>query len=204
AGLEDFSADLMGQRLHVKYDAAKLSTSTIADAVADTGMRAWLEHEEPIAGTERQLRLRQMLVVVSGAALGLGFLAQALHAWPVLVIGCFVVSLIAAASATVRKAVSAIRVGALDINVLMLIAAIGAVILGEWSEAATVVFLFAVAQALESRTLDRARTAISALMDLTPTDALVRDAGGERRVDVDQIVPGADIVVRPGEKIPLH
>jgi len=203
AGLEDFSADLMGQRLHVKYDAAKLSTSTIADAVADTGMRAWLEHEEPIAGTERQLRLRQMLVLVSGAALGIGFLAQALHARPVLAIGCFVVSLVAAASVTVRKAVSAIRVGALDINVLMLIAAIGAVILGEWSEAATVVFLFAVAQALESRTLDRARTAIRALMDLTPTDALVRDAGGERRVDVEQIAPGAVIVVRPGEKIPL-
>src|ERR671923_2103113 len=66
AGLEDFSADLMGQRLHVKYDAAKLSASAIADAVADAGMRAWLEHEEPIAGTERQLRLRQTLVMVAG------------------------------------------------------------------------------------------------------------------------------------------
>ena len=51
AGLEDFSADLMGQRLHVKYDAARLSTAAIADAVADTGMRAWLEHEEPVAGS---------------------------------------------------------------------------------------------------------------------------------------------------------
>ena len=48
-GLEHFSADLMGQRLHVKYDAAKLSTSSISAAVADAGMRAWLEHEEPIA-----------------------------------------------------------------------------------------------------------------------------------------------------------
>src|SRR4029453_9633782 len=53
-GLEDFSADLMGQRLHVKYDAAKLTAAVIAGAVADTGMRAWLEHEEPIAGNERQ------------------------------------------------------------------------------------------------------------------------------------------------------
>src|SRR5438093_7430457 len=77
AGLEDFSADLMGQRLHVKYDAAKLSASTIAGAVADTGMRAWLEHEEPIAGTERQLRLRQILVAIAGAALGLGFVVEA-------------------------------------------------------------------------------------------------------------------------------
>ena len=64
-------------------------------------------------------------------------------------------------------------------------------------------FLFAVAQALEARTLDRARNAIRALMDLTPADALVRDAAGERRVGVDDIAIGAVIVVRPGEKIPL-
>ena len=48
-GLEDFSADVIARRLHVKYDAAKLTTSAIADAVADTGMRAWLEHEEPVS-----------------------------------------------------------------------------------------------------------------------------------------------------------
>ena len=48
-GLEGFSADLIGQRLHVKYDAATLSASAIAGAVADAGMRAWLEHEEPLA-----------------------------------------------------------------------------------------------------------------------------------------------------------
>ncbi len=61
-GLEDFSADVIGQRLHVKYDAARISASTIADAVADTGMRAWLEHEEPVVGSEQQARVRQALV----------------------------------------------------------------------------------------------------------------------------------------------
>src|SRR5262249_20000458 len=101
------------------------------------------------------------------------------------------------------KAISAMRVGAFDINVLMLIAAAGAVALGQWSEAATVVFLFAVAQALEARTLDRARTAIRALMDLTPTEAVVRGAAGDERIDVDRVPLGAIVVVRPGEKIPL-
>src|SRR5262249_17590276 len=72
AGLEDSPADLMGQRLHVKYDAAKLSAASIADAVADTGMRAWLEHEEPVVGTERQTRVRQALVWTSGIALAIG------------------------------------------------------------------------------------------------------------------------------------
>ena len=45
SGLEALHADMLGQRLTIKYDAAKLTTSTIAEAVAQTGMRAWLEHE---------------------------------------------------------------------------------------------------------------------------------------------------------------
>jgi Zn2+/Cd2+-exporting ATPase len=206
AGLEDFSADLMGQRLHVKYDAAKLTASAIAGAVADTGMRAWLEHEEPIVASEGAQRVRQVLVWVAGTplAMGLGFQASGLGTRDSgLEIGLFVLSLVAGVTLTARKAWSAMRVGSLDINVLMLIAAAGAVALGQWSEAATVVFLFALAQALEVRTLDRARRAIRALMDLTPVDALVRDGAGERRIAVDDILPGATIVVRPGEKIPL-
>jgi Cd2+/Zn2+-exporting ATPase len=210
-GLEDFSADLMGQRLHVKYDAAKLTTATIADAVADTGMRAWLEHEEPVVGSERQARIRQALVWTSGVALAAGLALDALAAHGPAQAGhnlsysllFFVLSLAAGLGATIRKTWASARVGSLDINVLMVIAAAGAALLGEWSEAATVVFLFAVAQALEARTLERARTAIRALMDLTPADALLRDAAGERRVPVDHITPGALIVVRPGEKIPL-
>ena len=75
-GLEDFSADLMGQRLHVKYDAAKISTAAIADAVADTGMRAWLDHEEPVVGSDRQMRVRQALVWTSGVALAAGMALQ--------------------------------------------------------------------------------------------------------------------------------
>src|SRR3954463_14601959 len=76
-GLEAFSADLMGQRLHVKYDAAKLTASAIAGAVADTGMRAWLEHEEPIATSESAQRVRQALVWVAGLALAIGIAVDA-------------------------------------------------------------------------------------------------------------------------------
>src|SRR6188768_3595936 len=71
-GLEDFTADLMGQRLHVKYDAAKLSASTISAAVADAGMRAWLEHEEPIATGESGRRMRSFLLIGSGTTWALG------------------------------------------------------------------------------------------------------------------------------------
>jgi Cd2+/Zn2+-exporting ATPase len=207
-GLEDFSADLMGQRLHVKYDAVRLSTSSIVDAVADTGMRAWLEHEQPLVGTERQSRVRQALVGVAGLALGLALLLDLVGGFSPAItrqatLALLVVSLASGAGVTIRKAWASLRLRSLDINVLMLIAAAGAIAIGQWTEAATVVFLFAVAQALEARTLERARAAIRGLIDLTPADALLRDAHGERRVPVDDIRVGAVIVVRPGEKIPL-
>jgi Cd2+/Zn2+-exporting ATPase len=203
AGLEDFAADVIGQRLHVKYDAAKISAAAIADAVADTGMRAWLEHESPVAGSEGGRWVRQALLWTAAGALALGLISGWAHGPAALAIACFVVSLLAGTALTAPKAVAAIRARAFDINVLMLIAAAGAVWLGEWSEAATVVFLFAVAQALEARTLDRARFAIRALMDLTPADALVRDGACDRRMSVEQVVPGMVVVVRPGEKIPV-
>ena len=73
-----------------------------------------------------------------------------------------------------RRALTSIRSAVLDINVLMLVAVGGAIALGEWGEAASVVFLFAVAQMLESRAMERARGAIAALMDLAPSEATVR------------------------------
>src|SRR5262245_18141086 len=202
-GLEDFSADIMGRRLHVKYDAAKLSASTIAAAVADAGMRAWLEHEEPVATSDDETRRRHLLLIASGGFLGAGMLAgfSPLPAWTANAL--FASSALLGVPLTLRKAWRAIRIGSLDINVLMLIAAAGAIALGQWSEAAAVVFLFAVAQALEARTLERARTAVRALMDLTPAQALVRDGSGSRTMDVDLVSPGAIVLIKPGEKVPL-
>src|SRR5207244_4955947 len=115
----------------------------------------------------------------------------------------FAGSIGAGAALTVRRAWTAARSRSLDINVLMVIAAAGAIAIGQWSEAAAVIFLFAVAQTLEVRTLERARNAIRALMDLTPTEALVRTAGREERIDVERVAPGAIIIIRPGEKMPL-
>jgi Cd2+/Zn2+-exporting ATPase len=202
-GLEGFTADLMGQRLHVRYDASKLTTSTIAAAVADAGMRAWLEHEEPVLASEGGWQLHRLLLVISGLGLAGGLAAAWLAPGGPTTSAFFAVSVIAGVPLNARKAWHAVRLRALDINVLMLVAVAGAIALGEWSEASAVVFLFAVAQALEARTLERARSAVRALMDLTPPEALVRDAAGERRVPVDLVEPGAVIVIRPGEKIPL-
>ncbi len=104
---------------------------------------------------------------------------------------------------TSRRALASLRAGILDINVLMVIAVVGAMALGEWTEAASVVFLFALAQLLEARAMDRARGAIRALMDLAPAEAIVRRDGLEQRLPVDDVRVGDTILVGPGEKLPL-
>ena len=85
----------------------------------------------------------------------------------------------------------------------MVIAVAGAMGLREWTEAASVVFLFALAQMLEVRAMDRARGAIRALMDLAPAEAIVRRDGHQERIPVDDVRVGDTILVGPGEKLPL-
>ena len=201
AGLEALSADLIGQRLHVKYDAAKLTTSAIVDAVGETGMRMWLEHEEPMLG-DSALEWRWKLMMACGGLLVLAALLSA-SGLAKAALPFYLAGTAAGIVYPVRRAITAVRSRILDINGLMVIAVAGALALGDWPEATSVVFLFAVAQWLEVRTMERARHAIRALIDLTPREALVRRNGREERTPVDAVVAGDEIVVRPGEKVPL-
>jgi Zn2+/Cd2+-exporting ATPase len=200
-GLESLDADVMGQRVRVTYDAARLTTSRIAEAVAGTGMRAWLEHEEPRPASTRDARAR--LVWGSGLALVTGLAAlfwgpAAPYAWI-----AFVAAIGLGGVHTARRAWASLRARVLDIHVLMLVAVAGAMAIGEWAEGASVVFLFALAQLLETRAMERARGAIRALMDLAPAEALVRRNGADRLLPVDEVRVGDVVIVRPGEKLPL-
>jgi Cd2+/Zn2+-exporting ATPase len=85
----------------------------------------------------------------------------------------------------------------------MVIAVAGALVIGEWEEAAVVVFLFSVAQWLESQSIDRARAAIRTLLDLAPIEARIEDHGIERLVPLDRVLPGQMMHVRPGERFAL-
>jgi Cd2+/Zn2+-exporting ATPase len=173
----------------------------MVDAVGQTGMRMWLEHEQPRTSA-RDIRARLWLTAASGSALAAGFAAAATGES----VAAAVLYLAAAAAGGVfplRRAFSALRSRTVDINALMVIAVIGALALNQWQEAASVVFLFALAQWLEARTLERARLAIGALVDLSPREALVKGQGAERWMPVETIGPGVEIVIRPGDKVPL-
>ncbi len=91
----------------------------------------------------------------------------------------------------------------LDMNVLMTIAAVGAMIVGDFAEGAATVLLFSVGELLESYSLDRARNAIRTLMELAPAEASLLCQGQEQRVSVAALHIGDHILVRPGERLPM-
>jgi Cd2+/Zn2+-exporting ATPase len=200
-GMEAVAADVIGQRLHVKYDAAKLTTSAMVDAVGQTGMRMWLEHDEPLV-SDASIRSRWRLMAAAGGALVFGGVASFIDQ-PAAAGALWIAGAVAGGVFPARRALTAVRSRTIDINVLMVIAVAGALVIGELLEAVSVVFLFAAAQWLEVRTLERARQAIRALIDLTPRQAIVRRGAVEAVVPIENVAIGDEIVVRPGDKVPV-
>ena len=137
--------------------------------------------------------------VLVAAACGIGWFTP-FPAWSAPV---FIAATIVGSAFPAQRAWQSIKRGALDINVLMVVAVVGAIAIRQFEEAAMVVSLFAAAQWLEAQSLDRARKAIGRLLDLASTEVLVRDDRGERRLDIEQVDPGALMIVKPGEKIAL-
>jgi len=133
------------------------------------------------------------------AACGIGWFTS-LPAWGVPV---FIAATIVGAVFPAQRAWQSLKRRSLDINVLMVVAVVGAVAIRQFEEAAMVVSLFAAAQWLEAQSLDRARKAIGQLLNLAVADVLIRDDRGERRIDIESVDPGALMIVKPGEKIAL-
>ena len=137
------------------------------------------------------------ILAITGCAIGL------VAAAPWWVEGLLVAAAVIGSVFPAQRAWQSIRRFSLDINVLMVIAVLGAMAIGEYEEAAMVVTLFAAAQWLEAQSLDRARQAIGRLLDLAPSAVLVRDDAGERLISIESVSPGALMIVRPGEKFAL-
>jgi len=213
--------DLLRGRMTVAREATAVADAAIVEAVRRAGLTAepWgAAGAEPAAGRSRQRRLAA--TVVSGAATVAGFLLHVVLSGSLLAaLGregrgggeeipppvrlLYLAALLAGLVPVAPKAWLALRRLRPDMNLLMTIAVAGAVGLGEWFEAASVAFLFALSLALEAWSIGRARHAIAALLDLVPPTARLVTAAGEREVHPAEVAVGARLAVRPGERLPL-
>ncbi|MFK3741346.1 heavy metal translocating P-type ATPase [Massilia sp. TN1-12] len=178
--------DAIGMHATLVQADAKASPSAVEDAPLDT--------------------LQKALLGVSGLAASTAeVLAWTGHsdASP-LVIALATISILSGGVPTLRKGWIALKTLTLNINFLMSLAVFGAIVLGQWPEAAMVIFLFAVAEMIESMSLNRARNAVHQLLTIAPDTASVLGPDGSVEMrPSDQIEVGALIRVRPGERIAL-
>lgn len=221
-GAERLAFDVLNGRMTVAEAARNVPIETILSAVAATGMTAvaWDGHDKG-DDVDRHRREQILFTAASGACVLLGLILHvwlaggveeawqliAGHAgqsmpWPEIV--AYLVAIGLGGRFVVVKAWYAARNLRPDINLLMVVAVAGAITIGEWFEAATVTFLFALSLTLESWSVGRARRAIAALLDLAPpTVRLVRPDGSEAEVPVAEVKPGVRFIVPAGERIAL-
>ena len=156
-----------------------------------TGWQFWLRNR------------RGQGVILTGVGLVLGLLAQqlALSVWYSRAF--YGMGMVVAGWPIARAGWLALRSGQADMNLLMTISAIGAVILGDWFEGALVVFLFALGTTLQSFSFGRTRLAIRALMNLTPPTATVKRGDQEVTVPVEEIQIDQILTIRPGQRVAL-
>lgn len=205
AGIEQLEFNLINRVLGVRHTLG--DTIEIERAIDSLGMKAEpLDAAEEVIGSAAQSHAtRWWPLALSGAA---AIAAEIVHfaalapEWVVALLA--LAAILGCGLGTYKKGWIALKNRNLNINALMSIAVTGAVLIGQWPEAAMVMVLFTVAELIEARSLDRARNAISGLMQLTPDMATVRQADGQwREVEVREVTVGACVRLRPGERVGL-
>jgi len=164
----------------------------VMDSESPSAFRRWIDYWK--------------LALLAGATWVLTILAftldHTLGASASVIVGLYVVAYLTGGTLATRAAIWDLLARTVNVDLLMVLAAIGAATIDAWAEGAVLLALFSTSNALEHHALSRTRNAVRALMDLSPDEAnLVTDAGG-RVIHVSQLDIGDIVLIRPGEKIP--
>ncbi|MFT4402061.1 heavy metal translocating P-type ATPase [Bacillus sp. SW14] len=145
----------------------------------------------------------QRVVILSGVLIALGFTGSFYGLPAMMSAALYFIAMAVSGYKPVKSAYYAIKSRSLDMNVLMSAAAIGAAFIGEWLEGATVVWLFALGNYLQTKSIERTRNSIHHLMELAPAEAWAQVGSELMKKPVEDITIDDIIVVKPGDKIPL-
>ncbi|WP_041769604.1 heavy metal translocating P-type ATPase [Ectopseudomonas mendocina] len=203
-GVTGLQFNLLQRVLTVSHDEGALAQ--VVPAIQALGFTPQVEDQgaaqQPVAAPAKKPWWPLALAAVLATASEMVHFAALGPDWWVAVLAVVAIGL--CGLNTYKKGWIALKNRNLNINALMSIAVTGAVLIGQWPEAAMVMVLFTLAELIEARSLDRARNAIRGLMDLAPPRATVRQADGSwQEIDVQVIGLGAVVRVRPGERISL-
>lgn len=202
--------DLVARRVAVTHSFD--SPAPVEAAIRGAGMRPRLiipvaGGTEPRAGSPTRLPRTVIVTAVVAGVLAIGsevLVIAGLEETSAPVIAMAVAAIALGGRETLRKGFTALTSRRLTMNLLMSVAAIGAMIIGQWPEAAVVIWLFGVAELIEALSLERARNAIRSLVDMAPETAHVKATDGSTTEVAAGLIPlGAVMLIRPGERIPL-
>ncbi len=211
-GVIEASASLPAQLVRVEFERRTITAERLAGIVNETGFAVANATAPAATGASAGISSfyqgnRELLWSLGAAALlAVAWTGERFGHWPrVAVLPLYLGAYGLGSWDLLRHTVAGWRRGAFtfDIDLLMLLAAIGAAGLGEWAEGAFLLTLFALAHALEHYAMDRARGAIRALADLSPPVARVRRAGRDTEVPVAAVLVDEVVMVRPGERLPV-
>lgn len=199
-GVRTIAANLINETVTINH-ASTLSLETIRSKITSTGVKVVTETNTSFFTGHKN---RILLVAISGVALGAGLIVDGLDSSFIFGLSLFTTATLVGGSLIFPKALRSLKNYHLDMNVLMTIAVVGAFAIKEYSEAASVVFLFALAELLEALSVSRAREAIREVLKVAPKDALkITSSGDQENVSVTSLKVGDLILVRPGDNIPI-
>ena len=205
-GIADHAVNIAAGTLTIYHDGDDERVERLVERLRKVGLKATPRRSVGrSAAVDEGPFSAQFWVIVAGVILGgAGAFLKYAAAMPTAGAVAFGAAVVVGGFFVFRRALAGVRRRQFNIPILVTIAVIGAGIIGEWFEAATVVILFAFAEWLESRSMARARREIGELMRLAPELALkVQPDGSVEEVPVEQIEVGELIRVRPGGKIPV-
>ncbi len=204
AGIADMQFNLMQRKLTLQHAPQALPAALAA--LKSLGFEAELEDAET-AGPDEVVppaKTNWWPMAVSGVAALLAELVEWTGGSQWLVVALALGAIFTGGLPTYKKGWIALKNGNLNMNALMSIAVTGAMLIGHWPEAAMVMFLFALAEVIEAKSLDRARNAIRGLMDLAPETATVQQPDGSwADMPAKEVMLEAVVRVKPGERIAL-
>jgi len=199
-GVMHVSVNYAAQTMSIAYDSHQINRGVIDKRIASLGYRI------PPRGVHGWYSERRKLLfsLAGGLALLAGWLGERYLNIPFgLNLGLYLAAYIFTGYDVIQHAFRALKLHRFDTDILMIVAALGAAVIGAFAEGALLLFLFSLGHALEERTLDRARNAIRSLSELAPHTALVFRNGVEVEMPADELNIEDTIIIKPGKRLPV-